>query len=73
MKLRLTTRLYDDSGKECKEGDEIMIQAKDMDLPGQAIIQEIKTSYFTIMFNDRIIGYQQRTLRPQDVMVCTKQ
>lgn len=73
MELKLITRLYDDAGNECKLGDTILIQSKNMDMAGKAIIQDIKTSYFTVIFDDRLIGYHSAKFRPSDILTCRKQ
>lgn len=72
MQIKLLARIYDDKQQECKTGDTINIQTNDMDMPGQAIIKDIKTSYFTIIFDDRLIGYHEKILRPSDVLMLYK-
>lgn len=72
MEIRMLARIYDDKKQECKIGDTILIQTNDMDMPGQAIIKEVYASYFIIVFDDRLVGYHQQIIRPNDVLTLNK-
>lgn len=72
MQLVLKSCFYDDYGNECKEGDTILIQTKDMEEPLIAILRQINTLSFLVTFDEILSGYRDRQLRPSDVILCEK-
>lgn len=70
MEIKLINRIIDDNGKECKEGTAILLQTKNMNDMSVAIIQQISTLYFTVIFDDKTIGYDMKKIRKEDVTRC---
>ena len=72
MKIETVHRIYDDSGKECKVGDMVLLQTKDMDDMVQAQIEDIKTTMATFLVDDRAIGWMPIKVRCEDVVYISK-
>ena len=70
VKCRLVNRLYDDNNYECKEGDIVLIQSKEIQDPTPATIMNIQVNVVTFLFDDPIIGYKPITIRTKDVIMC---
>lgn len=68
MKVELVTRAYDDDGKECKEGDVVLIQTKEIEEPARGRIQKIHTRAIVFVFDDPIIGYTPQKIRLEDIV-----
>ena len=71
MEIRTINRVYDDNGKECCEGDTVLIQTKTMDEITQATIDKIMTSIVTLIIDDKTMGYMPIRVRTQDVKSIT--
>ena len=72
MKTILCTRIIDDKGIECKEGDDIIIQTKEMTSPLECTIKEIYTKMIVVMFKEIIYGYSKKRIKIDDVLLCIK-
>ena len=71
MEIKTINRVYDDNGKECKEGDIVLLQTNKMDEITQATIDSIMTSMVTFILDDRILGYVPLKVRAKDVKSIT--
>lgn len=72
MKIDIKFRIYDDRNQECKEGDMILIQTKDMPDPMIGIINEILAHTFTITFNNTPLISQKQRIRTDQVIRCER-
>lgn len=70
MEIKFVIRLYDDNGDECKIGDSVIIQTKDMNDVAVGVIKNIQTNLLTLEFDDPLIGYEPKNIRKTDILQC---
>lgn len=71
MHANIVIRAYDDNKKECKEGDMLLIQTKDIPEPTLCKIKTIHTKILICTFDDPIIGYGPKKIRYEDIISAT--
>lgn len=71
MKIITVTRILDDNGKECRAGDQVLLQTKEMDEMVQATIDNIMTNMASFIVDDRSIGYVPIKVRASDIVSLT--
>lgn len=71
MELKMVIRAYDDMGKECSEGDKVLIQTRSMknsmQEPAAATIIRIDVHILTVRFDDPLIARGEIMLKPSDI------
>ena len=68
MEIKTLHRIYDDNGVECKIGDTVLIQTKNMDEVVLATVDKVMTNMATFIVDDRVIGYVPIKVRVSDVI-----
>lgn len=72
MQIITVSRILDDNEQECKPGDTVLLQTKDMDEMVQATIHSIMTNMATFIVDDKLMGYYPIKTRACDIISLTK-
>lgn len=71
MQIKLINVIYDDNNVECRVGDNILVRTKQIKEPTVGKIQNIGTTFITLVFDDPLIGFQPIKLRINDILECS--
>lgn len=70
MKIKMIPIIYDDNNEECRIGDTILVRTKRIPDLSPAKIQNISTTFITLIFDDPYIGYQPINIRTNEILEC---